>query len=147
MRIHDELLPELLALTTMTLATTSPGGAPFAAPVFFAADPELRLVFFSSTGSQHGRNLTSDPRAAVAIYPECRSWQEIRGAQARGRVAQLQSGPARRAAFAVYLEKFPFVESMADEMARNHLYTFTPSWLRLVDNRRGFGFKREWELT
>jgi uncharacterized protein YhbP (UPF0306 family) len=146
-KIDDELLPELLALSTMTLATTGPSAAPYAAPVYFAADPELRLLFFSAADSQHGRNLAKDPRAAVARYPECRDWREIRGAQARGRVSRLEAGPERGAALAVYLEKYPFVEAMQDELARNHLYAFTPEWLRLVDNRRGFGFKREWDLA
>jgi nitroimidazol reductase NimA-like FMN-containing flavoprotein (pyridoxamine 5'-phosphate oxidase superfamily) len=26
------------------------------------------------------------------------------------------------------------------------LYVFTPSWVRLVDNSKGFGFKEEWNL-
>jgi len=30
---------------------------------------------------------------------------------------------------------------------RNALYVFSPTWVRLVDNRRGFGFKQEWDLV
>ncbi len=38
---------DLLALPAMTLATTGPSGEPHAAPVYFAADEDQRLYFFS----------------------------------------------------------------------------------------------------
>jgi uncharacterized protein YhbP (UPF0306 family) len=31
-------------------------------------------------------------------------------------------------------------------LQRNALYEYIPAWVRLVDNRRGFGFKQEWDL-
>ena len=40
----------------------------------------------------------------------------------------------------------PFVAALKPLIARNQLYVFTPTWLRLVDNRRGFGYKQEWTL-
>jgi len=35
---------------------------------------------------------------------------------------------------------------LEEMVARNALYVFQPRWIRLVDNRRGFGFKQEWTL-
>jgi hypothetical protein len=29
----------------------------------------------------------------------------------------------------------------------NQMYVFKPHWVRLIDNRKGFGFKQEWEKS
>ncbi len=136
---------ELLAVSTLTLATVGPDGRPEAAPVYFAADRRIHCYFFSSPDSRHSRNLILEPRAAAALYPECFGWEEIRGVQMRGLVRALTPGAGWDHAWRLYLDKFPFVEEMADEVQRNKLYVFEPDWVRLVDNRRGFGFKQEWE--
>jgi uncharacterized protein YhbP (UPF0306 family) len=142
-----DLLPELLSVAAMTLATTGPDGQPYAAPVYFAADltgETLRLYFFSDPASQHSQNLGRDPRAAAAFYPESQDWQEIRGVQLRGEACPLPGGEAWNAGWKCYAGKFPFVEGLKLIVARNTLYRFDPAWIRMVDNRRGFGFKEEW---
>ncbi len=141
----DEL-KEYLALSTLVLATSDEDGTPFAAPLYFAADEALTLFFFSSAGSQHSQHLALRPQAAAAFYPESASWQEIRGVQMRGMTAVVAPGPAWEAAWTVYQTKFPFVKAMQAEIARNQLYAFTPRWIRLVDNRQGFGHKHEWAI-
>ncbi len=137
-------LKEIFSATTMTLATVSPEGEPHAAPVYFAADEALDCYFFSAADSQHSRDLRADPRAAVALYPECRDWQEIRGAQLRGTVQPVPRGDHWDRAWGLYLEKFPFVADLGEAVSSNQLYVFEPIWQRLVDNRQGFGFKLEW---
>ena len=140
------LPPDLLLLTTMTLATTGPDGEPHAAAVYFATDESLRFYFFSDVESQHCRDIQGNPRIAVALYPECKDWQEIRGLQMRGEVCRVVDGAAWRAAWQCYANKFPFVLELESVVARNALFAFEPRWIRLVDNRRGFGFKQEWTL-
>jgi uncharacterized protein YhbP (UPF0306 family) len=49
-------------------------------------------------------------------------------------------------AWELYVAKFPFVMELKAIVERNTLYAFIPSWVRQVDNRRGFGFKQEWSL-
>jgi uncharacterized protein YhbP (UPF0306 family) len=140
-------LPELLSVAAMTLATAGSDGQPYAAPVYFAAglsaDP-LRLYFFSDPASQHSQDLARDPRAAAACYPESQSWQDIRGVQLRGEARPAPGGEAWDAGWKCYVDKFPFVEGLKLIVARNTLYSFEPRWIRVVDNRRGFGFKEEW---
>ena len=82
----------------------------------------------------------------MAIYPECRGWQDIRGLQLHGEACPVTSGPEWETAWKLYAAKFPFVAALKAIVARNQLYVFTPRWIRLVDNRRGFGFKQEWDL-
>jgi len=130
----------------MTLATTGAEGEAHAAAVYFAAGDDLTLYFFSAADSQHSQDLKFHPQAAVAIYPEVSGWQAIRGLQLRGKVAVVPSGAEWQAAWAIYAGKFPFVKALKSIVADNELYAFTPRWLRLVDNRGGFGFKQEWEL-
>jgi uncharacterized protein YhbP (UPF0306 family) len=144
---QPDLQPELLSVAAMTLATSGPDGQPFAAPVYFAADladGPLRLYFFSDPDSQHGRNLKRDPRLAAAFYPESDDWREIRGVQLRGEARPVPSGAAWDLGWRCYADKFPFVEGLKLIVARNTLYCVKPDWVRVVDNRRGFGFKEEW---
>ena len=141
------LLAELLALPVMSLATVGPSGEPHAAAVYFAADPANRLYFFSETTSQHARDLDGNPQAAVTIQPLVTGYREIRGLQLRGKVRPVPPGPEWDAAFTLYQAKFPFVNELKEEVAQNTLYVFTPGWMRLLDNRRGFGYKEEKNLA
>jgi len=138
---------DLLTLTTMSLATVSSQGDVHAAAVYFAADERVHLYFFSASDSQHSRDVVQNPHSAVSIYPECNSWQEIRGLQMRGEVFALEAGSQWDQAWKVYREKFPFVEGLQAVIEQNRFYVFRPHWIRLVDNRRGFGFKQEWTLS
>ena len=148
----DDSIGELLQLSTMTLATTGDQGEPHTAPVYFAAVQEasysvqlaMRLYFFSDSDSQHVRDIDHQPAAAVAIYPESTSWQDIRGLQMRGMVYRVEPGSEWERAWESYRLKFPFVMALKAIVARNALFAFQPRWLRWLDNRRGFGFKQEW---
>ena len=144
--MNSSLLIELLQVSTMTLATSGAGGEPHAAAVYFAADEDIRLYFFSDPESQHGQDLLRDQRAAVSCYPQTQDWQEIRGVQMRGQVQRVKPDSELEVAWGVYTTKFPFVRELKSIVAQNSLYVFVPSWVRLVDNTRGFGFKQEWNL-
>jgi uncharacterized protein YhbP (UPF0306 family) len=159
---------DLFSLPALTLATTGPHphpqgvvpkgvvpkealrkGEPHAAVVYFVALGEaanLRLYFFSDPHSQHGQDLLHDPRAAAALFPLAHGWQDIRGLQLRGQVKMVFAGEEWDAAWAAYAGKFPFVVGLKSEIERNSLYALIPSWLRLVDNQRGFGYKEEWTI-
>jgi hypothetical protein len=138
-------IEDLLQITTLALATTGEDGEPHSASVFFAADDRLSLHFFSDPGSQHGVDLSRDPRAAGVCYPESQRWREIRGLQMRGTVSLTRPGPDWDHAWRIYSAKFPFVAELKHVVAKNQFYAFIPHWIRLVDNRRGFGYKQEWE--
>ena len=131
--------------STLVLATPSADGTPRATPVFFAADAELRLIFLSDPGSMHSRNADRDGRASVALYPEEADWRRLRGVQMEGIVGRL-GGPDAEAARGVYSRRFPFIGQLAEALAASAIYAFQPRWIRLIDNRRGFGFQQEWSL-
>jgi uncharacterized protein YhbP (UPF0306 family) len=145
----------------MTLASVSAAGEAHAATVYFAAAfpadlvaaleagtmGALKLYFFSDPKSQHGQDLATHPRCAATISPEVASWQEIHGLQLRGEARRLPRGTHWQAGWQCYQARFPFVAALKPLLRRNALYVFLPAWVRLVDNRRGFGFKQEWTLA
>jgi uncharacterized protein len=141
-------IASLLEVSTLTLATVSPAGEPHAAPVYFAAvwRPHLELCFFSEEKTRHVQHLAQNPRLAAAIYPEASSWQDIRGLQLHGRAGRISPGPEWDQAWTAYTQKFPFVRGLKAVVARSDFYRLTPTWIRLVDNRQGFGYKQEWNL-
>jgi hypothetical protein len=138
---------------TATLATTN-GREPWAAAVFYAADADLNLYFVSDPATRHGRDLAANGEVAVAVHADCTAWSEVCGLQLRGR-ACLLDGAGRDAAMALYLAKFADVRRLFEAPANDDeaaigrrlraagLYRFTPAWLRVIDNRRGFGARRE----
>jgi len=134
----------MLSLPAMTLATTGPDGTPHAAAVYFAAGEDRTLYFFSANDSQHSLDLGHNPRAAAAIHPLVESWQEINGLQIRGEAAAVPEGEDWEKGWKVYLNKFPFVQNLQEIIEKSTLYAFRIDWMRLVDNRRGFGYKEEW---
>jgi uncharacterized protein YhbP (UPF0306 family) len=138
---------EYLQIATMSLATVSSRGEPHAAPVYFAAGPPACLYFFSDQESRHARDIRLNPLAAATIYPVCEDWRDIRGLQLHGEVQRVSASQEWERAWGYYQAKFPFVSDLKEVVARNSLFVFNLRWVRLVDNRRGFGFKREWEFS
>lgn len=139
-----EILEGLLGLTTMTIATSGSDAEPHAAAVYFVCDNQLNFFFFSSPQSQHSGDISDQPRVAVTIHPECFEWQDIHGLQVRGAITPVKGRSEWQQAWELYQIKFPFVSDLKEILSRNLLHKFRPDWIRLVDNRRGFGFKQEW---
>lgn len=137
----------LAAHTTLTLATLAEDGRPQAAPIFYAETDDMSLIFISEPKVRHSRNVARDGRVAAAIYADGQQWQTIRGVQLEG-ICTALSGEAAAAAQAVYLAKYPFIAAdsmLAGLLPRVTFYKISSTWLRLIDNSRGFGYKEEWK--
>jgi uncharacterized protein YhbP (UPF0306 family) len=134
----------------MTIATHGDAG-PWAAAVFYVHDGE-GLVFLSSPGSRHCRNLAEDPRSAATIQDDCEEWSAIQGIQLEGRVAELQ-GEAESLGRARYAQRFPVARGLdsaaapiVKALAKVRWYRLVPERLRFIDNSRGFGHREEFAL-
>lgn len=145
--LPDNVRAFLAAHSTLALSTVNADGLPQSAPLFFAVDDNGSLLFVSSPKSRHSLNITANGHAAVTIYNETWTWQEIAGVQMEGHVHHLPAGPGREHAWEVYKARFPFVAEFEDEVSRSEFYRFVPRWIRLIDNKVRFGFKEETELT
>ncbi len=138
----------LLDHHVMTLATQGSDG-PWAAAVFYAPDGD-DLIFLSSPNTRHCRDLASQPRCAATIQSDAQDWRSIRGIQLEGAVSELQ-GAERSRAEQLYGERFPFVRpgeapaAIVLALARVHWYKLRISRLYFIDNRRGFGQRRQFD--
>ena len=135
----------LAAHTTLTLATVAEDGCPQAASLFFAETDDLSLVFISEQKTRHSQNVKRDRRVAATIYADGQVWQSIKGLQIEG-ICSALSGQEARSARSVYLAKYPFITKnkfLAVMLKMVTFYQITPTWLRLIDNSRGFGHKEE----
>jgi hypothetical protein len=134
----------------MTLATQGAAG-PWAAAVFYVPDGE-GLVFLSSPGTRHCRDLDQDARGAATIQDACEAWSAIKGIQLEGRVTQLE-GEAEALARARYAQRFPIARGLDSAaapilkaLAKVRWYRLVPERLRFIDNSRGFGHREEFAL-
>lgn len=138
---------------TLTLATAE-GGAPWAAAVFYASDAAFNLYFVSDRRTRHAREMAAHPRVALAINADVDNWDDVRGLQIEGEAARVE-GLERATALALYLGKFasvkalfeaprnPDEETIATRLKNTDFWRVRPTYLRLIDNSRGFGFRIE----
>lgn len=145
--LEQEVSAFLAVCRTATLATVGADGAPHAACVQFAADARWRLAWVSATGSEHSQHLADEPRCAMTVYAHDDRPDRIHGLQLHGTATAVEVDE-RAAALDLYRVKYPFVadEPYASAIDRQGVYRFTPTWLRWLDNRRGFRFKVEQTL-
>jgi uncharacterized protein len=139
----DLVVRLLEAGNTLALATADSSGAPHVAPLFYIAAGGLRLYWFSSRSSRHSRNLKASPAAAVTVFCPTAEWKDIRGVQMRGEAGTVGDRALRRSIAQAYVERFRLGPAFEAVMAKSGLYVFQPSWVRYIDNSRGFGYKFE----
>lgn len=137
--LKSQLLEFLREHQVLTLAVDGP----YAAALFYAADDELNLYVVTDPTTRHGTAMAG--RVAGTIQRDRQDWQEIRGVQLTGHCSQL-TGAERATGWAIFLKRFALagVAELAPAFAKAELWKITPDWLRLTDNRQGFGHKAEW---
>lgn len=147
--IEQEIRLFLAVSRTASLATVDVAtGQPHAANVQFVADEAWRLHWISSEKSLHSQQLVQQPRVAFTVYAHQDDPEQIRGLQMHG-IAAAVTGEDRQHTLRLYANKYPFVESepFRSAVLKQSLYRITPTWLRWIDNRRGFGWKIERRWT
>jgi nitroimidazol reductase NimA-like FMN-containing flavoprotein (pyridoxamine 5'-phosphate oxidase superfamily) len=148
----DPLIVEFLdRCRTASLATVDERGRPHAINIIFALDTRQRMYFVSSLEASHARHIVRDPHVAVAIYADTDHPRHIAGLQLHGVCSLVPAPPegsARdwRTAWDAYSTKFPHLAE--DDLFRQAVevqcfFRIQPTWLRWLDNRKGFGFKIE----
>ena len=141
----DQQIETFLATCkTASLATVDVHGKPCAANIQYVHDAGLRLYWVSSLSSAHSQNIEHKHDVAITIYAHQDLPDKIHGLQLRGQAKMLDEGLLGEA-YKLYAGKYPFVTGPPyDEAMKLQLfYCFTPTWLRWIDNRKGFGWKFE----
>ena len=145
--MRERLLKFLREHQVLTLAVMEADGGPYAAALFYAVDDELRFHVVTDPATRHGKALLANPSVAGTIQLDRQQWHEIRGVQFRGICRQLGSEERVRAR-EIYSARFPFLQQpdaiLTRELANTAMWRIDTTWIRLIDNRIGFGHKEEW---
>ncbi|WP_345985100.1 pyridoxamine 5'-phosphate oxidase family protein [Sulfurimonas sp. HSL-1656] len=121
----------------LTLAT-SRDDSPYATPLFYAYDDTRNcFVFASAEETEHTAQMKANPSVAAGIALETDAVGKIQGLQCRGRVVASDAADAR-----CYYARFPYARALLPT-----LWRLEPSWMKLTDNRLGFGKKLVWEAA
>ena len=142
--VDQQIETFLATCKTASLATVDTHGHPCAANIQYVHDEHWRLYWVSGMSSLHSVNIESHPAAAVTVYAHQDTPEMIHGLQMRGQARMLEGGLLDDA-YKLYAAKYPFVTGPPYDKAMKLqlFYCFTPTWLRWLDNRKGFGWKVE----
>jgi len=125
----------------LTLAT-SYKGLPWVANCFYAYMEERNiLVFTSDRNTKHISDLEEGNRVAASIVLETNVIGLIQGIQLLGILTEPE-GEMLKAANTAYLKRFPFAALM-----ETRLWILEPDYMKMTDNRLGFGKKLIWEKS
>jgi uncharacterized protein YhbP (UPF0306 family) len=126
----------------LTLAVAK-GNLPWCATCYYVYLEDLnRFVIASDPDTRHMREAleAEAPRVAWAVALETKAVGRIRGIQCAGALVPLK-GAALAKAKAAYLDRF----AVARLMPRLHLWGLDADFIKLTDNRLGFGVKLVWQ--
>lgn len=122
----------------LTIAT-SVNNEPWCASCFYVyLEEENCLVFTTDNTTRHGKEFIENPEVAGNIVLETTIIGKIQGIQFRGRVFLPDGELLSKARFA-YLKRFPPAVLM-----ETHLWVVRLSYIKMTDNRLGFGKKLIW---
>ncbi len=120
----------------LTLATATADGAPYCCNCFYAYDPQTAaFIFTTDPKTHHGQMMEINNRVAASIVLETRTVGKVQGLQITGNVKQAIDGDKL-----LYLKDFPYAI-----VADLHLWRLEAEFLKLTDNRLGFGKKLIWQ--
>lgn len=127
-------------LTLATAITREDGTAePYCSNMFYAyMQSENLFVFTSSSQTRHVADALSNSLIAGSIVLESKVVGNLQGLQFQGRMIQPE-GSEEAAARKAYLLKFPYAVAMPLD-----LWIIRPTFMKLTDNRLGFGKKLIW---
>jgi hypothetical protein len=125
----------------LTLATVS-GDQPWVANCFYAfVEKQMAFVFTSGYETRHIQEVTQNNKVAGNVVLETSIIGKIQGIQFSGTLTKAE-GEALDKASSAYLKRFPFAALMDTT-----LWILSIDYLKMTDNRLGFGKKLLWERS
>jgi uncharacterized protein YhbP (UPF0306 family) len=123
----------------LTLATCYKD-EPYCANVFYAFLEEEQLFVFSSENStEHMKQIAHNMFVAASIFLETDVVGKTQGMQLQGMVYQPKDELKKKAKRA-YMQRFPYAS-----LIETSFWILEPIWVKLTDDRLGFGKKLTWE--
>lgn len=134
MKIDKKIEDFISTHHVLTLATATSDGAPYCCNVFYAYH-EGAFIFTTDLTTTHGRMMAENPRAAASIVLETRTVGKVQGLQITGVIK-----PAIEGDKMCYIKNFPYA-AVVDLT----LWRLEADFMKLTDNRLGFGKKLIWQ--
>ena len=126
----------------MTLATVGGSGEAYCANLFYSYMAEENLfVFTSEDKTRHAREMRANNFIAASVVLETKNVGKIQGLQIQGNVSEPE-GELYKKARSSYLKRFPYAV-----VADLQLWILRPTFMKLTDNRLGFGKKLIWSSS
>jgi uncharacterized protein YhbP (UPF0306 family) len=123
----------------LTLATAF-DNEPWTANCFYAwLKDEQAFVFTSDSDTKHIRDLVQGEKVAGSVVLETKIVGKIRGIQFTGRLYEPRDELLKKCKTA-YLKRFPYAVLM-----KTQLWILEVDYIKMTDNRLGFGKKLKWE--
>lgn len=123
----------------LTLATST-NGQPYCCNAFYCyLEDENMFVFTSDNDTKHIKDVKENRQVAGSIVLETKIVGKIQGLQFTGIMYEPKDDLLKKAKMK-YLLKFPFAVLM-----NTQLWVFDVDFMKLTDNRLGFGKKLIWE--
>lgn len=125
----------------LTLAVSTKNGSWCATCFYVYLHDQNRFIFTSDPRTRHIREVMKNNNYYVsgAIALETKMVGKIRGIQFSGNLTGLKGEELKNAKNA-YLKVFPIAR-----FSRLHLWGLTPDFIKMTDNRLGFGKKMIWK--
>jgi uncharacterized protein len=144
MNLPDERIREFIQEHHVLTLAISYRNIPWCAHCFYAYLPESNLfVFTSDDDTRHIQEflLSGSDLVTAGIALETKITGKIRGIQLSGPMRKLEGGELKTAKKA-YLERFPIAR-----LSKLELWGIDPGYIKMTDNRLGFGKKLIWKKS
>jgi len=123
----------------LTLATSAENN-PWCANCFYVyIEDENCFVFTSDDATKHVQDVLTNSKVAGSVVLETKTVGKIRGIQFRG-IMEIPKNELAPKVKKAYLKKFPYAVLM-----KTSLWVLRPNYIKMTDNRLGFGKKLIWE--
>ncbi len=123
----------------LTLAVSN-NNIPYCANCFYIySDEDKMLIFTSDKETRHISDTQENKNVAGSIVLETKQVGKIQGIQFNGEIIELQ-GDILKKSNRKYLKKYPFAI-----LAKTSMWGIKLNYIKMTDNRLGFGKKLIWE--
>ncbi len=137
--IDERIIRFLKKHHVLTIATTV-DREPWCASCFYVyLEEKNSLVFTTDNATRHGTEFKENPHVAGSVVLETKIIGKVRGIQFQGIVSEPE-GRDLETAERAYIKRFP-VAMLMD----THLWQVKLTYIKMTDNRLGFGKKLIWE--
>ena len=122
----------------LSLATCK-NNIPYSSTMFYAYDQEHKAFIISSdANSRHTLEALHNPNVSGSVALETKEVGKIEGIQFIGEFETLTC----KESIERYFKAYPYARLMA-----KHFYLIRLKWIKLTDNRLGFGTKLTWDAS